>query len=54
MEKLPGRTRKQSVLGLRSHTIKGKQYFVIAAGGGGISGTKAGDAYIAFKIQEYE
>lgn len=34
------------------YEVDGKQYIVIAAGGGGKIGTKAGDAYIAFALPE--
>jgi quinoprotein glucose dehydrogenase len=33
-----------------SYEVKGKQYVVIAAGGGGKPRTKAGDAYVAFAL----
>ncbi len=33
-----------------TYTVKGKQYVVIAAGGGGKMGTPSGDAYIAFTL----
>jgi len=32
--------------------VDGKQYVVIAAGGGGKVGTKSGDTYVAFKLKE--
>jgi quinoprotein glucose dehydrogenase len=31
--------------------IDGKQYIVIAAGGGGKVGSPSGDAYIAFRLK---
>jgi quinoprotein glucose dehydrogenase len=33
-----------------TYAVKGRQYVVIAAGGGGKLGTKSGDAYIAFAL----
>lgn len=33
-----------------TYMVDGKQYVVIAAGGGGIGGTKSGDAYLAFAL----
>jgi quinoprotein glucose dehydrogenase len=33
-----------------SYRVKGRQYVVIAAGGGGKLGTKSGDAYVAFAL----
>jgi quinoprotein glucose dehydrogenase len=33
-----------------SYSVKGRQYVVIAAGGGGKLGTKSGDAYVAFAL----
>lgn len=35
-----------------TYQIKGKQYIVIAAGGGGKNDTKAGDAYVVFSLPE--
>src|SRR5690606_16427686 len=35
-----------------TYQIKGDQYIVIAAGGGGRVGTKSGDSYISFKLKE--
>ena len=32
--------------------LDGKQYVVIAAGGGGKVGSKSGDTYLAFKLKE--
>ena len=32
--------------------VNGKQYIVIAAGGGGKPGTKSGDAYYCFKLRD--
>ena len=34
-----------------TYMVDGKQYVVIAAGGGGIGGTKPGDAYVAFALE---
>jgi len=34
------------------YSVDGKQYVVIAAGGGGKVGSKSGDAYVAFKLKE--
>ena len=34
-----------------AYQVAGQQYLVIAAGGGGKSGTASGDAYIAFKLR---
>jgi quinoprotein glucose dehydrogenase len=36
------------------YAVDGRQYVVIAAGGGGKIGTKAGDAYIAFALPDAE
>lgn len=33
-----------------TYAINGEQYVVIAAGGGGLQGTKSGDSYYAFKL----
>jgi quinoprotein glucose dehydrogenase len=33
-----------------TYSVKGRQYVVIAAGGGGKLGTKPGDAYVAFVL----
>ena len=33
-----------------SYMVKGRQFVVIAAGGGGKVGTKSGDAYVAFAL----
>lgn len=35
-----------------TYAVNGRQYVVIAAGGGGKLGTKAGDAYVAFALPE--
>ncbi len=35
-----------------TYAINGKQYVVIAAGGGGMQGTESGDYYYAFKLPE--
>jgi quinoprotein glucose dehydrogenase len=35
-----------------TYVVNGKQYIVIAAGGGGKVGTKSGDAYVAFKLKD--
>lgn len=35
-----------------TYMVNGKQYIVIAAGGGGKVGTHSGDAYVAFKLKE--
>lgn len=35
-----------------TYIFNGKQYIVIAAGGGGKVGTPSGDAYVAFKLKE--
>ncbi|MFD2101500.1 PQQ-binding-like beta-propeller repeat protein [Flagellimonas iocasae] len=35
-----------------TYSIDGEQYVVIAAGGGGLQGTKSGDYYFAFKLKE--
>ena len=35
-----------------TYQVKGRQYVVIAAGGAGKLGTKAGDAFVAFRLQE--
>jgi quinoprotein glucose dehydrogenase len=32
--------------------IDGRQYIVIAAGGGGKVGSPSGDAYVAFSLEE--
>ena len=37
-----------------TYTVDGKQYIVIAAGGGGKPGTKSGNAYYAFALEEKE
>ena len=34
-----------------TYSIEGKQYVVIAAGGGGMQGTKSGDHYLAFELK---
>ena len=35
-----------------TYLLKGKQYIVIAAGGGGKVGSPSGDAYVAFALEE--
>ena len=35
-----------------TYSINGKQFIVIAAGGGGKPGTKAGNAYYCFALPE--
>ncbi|MEZ4810682.1 MAG: PQQ-binding-like beta-propeller repeat protein [Allomuricauda sp.] len=35
-----------------TYTVHGEQYVVIAAGGGGLQGTKSGDYYFAFKLKK--
>ena len=35
-----------------SYMVNGKQYVVIAAGGGGKLGTKSGDSFIAFALPD--
>ena len=35
------------------YSVNGKQYIVIAAGGGGKNATKSGDAYVAFALPEF-
>lgn len=35
-----------------TYTVGGRQYVVIAAGGGGKPGTRSGDAYVAFTLPE--
>jgi quinoprotein glucose dehydrogenase len=33
-----------------TYAVKGRQYVVIAAGGGGKLGTKSGDSFVAFSL----
>jgi quinoprotein glucose dehydrogenase len=33
-----------------AYSVKGRQYVVVAAGGGGKLGTKSGDGYVAFAL----
>ena len=35
-----------------TYAVNGKQYVVIAAGGAGKLGTRAGDAFVAFRVKE--
>ncbi|WP_379765774.1 outer membrane protein assembly factor BamB family protein [Flagellimonas marina] len=35
-----------------TYSVDGEQYVVIAAGGGGLQGTKSGDYYFAFKLKD--
>ena len=35
-----------------TYSVKGRQYVVIAAGGGGKLGTKSGDAFVAFALPQ--
>jgi quinoprotein glucose dehydrogenase len=34
------------------YDVDGRQYVVVAAGGGGKVGSKSGDTYVAFKLSE--
>lgn len=36
-----------------TYAINGEQYVVVAAGGGGLQGTKSGDSYYAFKLRKH-
>jgi quinoprotein glucose dehydrogenase len=36
------------------YEVNGKQFVVIACGGGGKGGAKSGDAYVAFALPDYK